>query len=413
VVVSVPRQTGKTTLIHAMSVQRAAVLGSPVFYTAQTGKDARERWSDLVKAANKSPVWRGRTTTTLRGGSECLTFLGHAGVHCFAPTEDCLHGYTPKTVVLDEAFAHNAAKGDMLMGAIDPAQQTILDRQLWIVSTMGTAESTFLHNWIELGLEREPRVALFLWGAPDDHAPFSLEGITGFHPGVGFWLNEKILTAEEVLSKSGKHSRAEYVRAFGNRRTLTSSNLIPVDVWRDLADHQLQPPADTRDITLTYDVSLDGLSSAIVATWKLDDGRVAGKVVQAGPGTSWLTLGVDSLIKAWRPAEVAAADNGPVLDVTAQLGDLGHDVTTVGGNEYAAASGAMLAKISQRRLVHDGGDALEVSATGLVVRPGAVDGVAFSRRHSVGDSSCGIALALGLWVTDRRGQSKPMIYFAS
>jgi hypothetical protein len=245
VVVSVPRQTGKTTLIRAMGVHRAAVLGRHVYYTAQTGKDARARWADLKDSMVVSPVWGDRVHVVLRGGAECVHFhhKDGPGFHCFAPVEKCLHGSTPAVVVLDEAFAHDAAKGEMLMGAITPAQQTILARQLWIVSTMGTAESTFFHDWIERAREGSPRVALFLWGADDPAEPYSLEGIAGYHPGVGFLLNERVLTAADVLGEVEKMTKSEYVRAFGNLRTLTTSNLIPVDVWRELFDPSSHRPA--------------------------------------------------------------------------------------------------------------------------------------------------------------------------
>lgn len=410
----VPRQTGKTTEIRAVGTHSAGVLGRDVFYTAQTGKDARARWLDLVTAVRTSDVWKDKIKVTLRGGSEEVTFFDRAGFHVFAPTPESLHGYTPPKVFIDEAFALSAIGGELLMGAIGPAQVTIRDKQIWIVSTAGTAESVFLHAWIERALGGMARVAIFYWGADDNTDPFTLDGIEHFHPGVGFALNGKVLTAADVLANSERMSRAEYERAFGNRRTMTLANLIPTEVWRSMTATNLAPPADTRQVTLSYDVALDRLSSTIIATWVLTDGRVAGKVVQAGPGTSWLAPAVDQLIRSWHPREVAAADNGPALDITAQLRDIGHDITALGEREYAGASGAFLARVDDRRLVHDGSDVLEVSATGLVTRAGAIDGVALSRRHSIGDSSAAIALAVGLWITERNATGgKPVISFAS
>lgn len=415
--VSVPRQTGKTTLIHAMGVHRAAVLGKNVHYTAQTGKDARARWTDLLKGLRKSDTWQEDRNfyVSLRGGAECVHFHGNTGpgFHAFAPVENCLHGSTPAAVVLDEAFAHSPAKGAMLMGAISPAQQTILAKQVWIVSTAGTAQSTFLHNWIAAGERSDARVALFLWAAPDDRAPYTADGIEAYHPGVGFRLNEVVLTADAVLEEINKNSPAEYVRAFGNRRTLTTENLIPVDVWTALKDEKLTAPPDTRQITLSYEVDADRRSGAIVATWNLPDGRVAGKVVQASAGTSWLATAVDGLVRAWRPADLVAPGHGPVLDVTEQLRDLGHTPTIVGGQDFAAASSALLGRIEDKLLAQDGGAALGASVIGLAGRPDDRGGIVLSRRLSVGDSSPGIALAVGLWITERkRGLSKPVIEFA-
>lgn len=427
VVVTVPRQCGKTTLIHAMHVHTAAVLGQSVYYTAQDGQYARKRWNELVEVLRASPVWTERTSpsqrmrpgmfdVSLRGGSECITFFSGAGIYCFAPVaKKAIHGGTPHKVTLDEAYAHDEPTGRLLMGGIKPAQQTILARQLWIVSTMGTDESTFLHDWIDNAVAGLPRTAVFDWGASDDDAPFTIEGIESFHPGVGFFLNEKVIQAEDVLAEASDPniSRAEYVRAFGNRRTRTEANLIPVDVWRGLGSDHLESPVDTRDITLTYGVSLDGLTSSIVATWSLDLGRVASKVVQAGPGTGWLVSALDQLVTDWRPADLATFGH-TTLDATAQLRDLGHDPIVLDATEFAGATGATLDRIKTRRLVHDRGDALEVSVTGLTTRPGPNGGVVFDIRNSAGDSSVGIALAVGLWVTERNSAGgTPVISFAS
>lgn len=95
VVVSVPRQTGKTTLLRAAGVHRC-LLGRDVFYTAQTGKDARARWMDLVKVLRINAALRDRVKIRLRGGSEHVEFGSGAVFQVFAPTPESLHGYTPQ-----------------------------------------------------------------------------------------------------------------------------------------------------------------------------------------------------------------------------------------------------------------------------------------------------------------------------
>lgn len=411
-----PRQTGKTTLIYALGIYRCHVCGLDVYYAAQTGKDGRKRWKKFYELLRKTSVWARRHWLLRSQGSEAILFHHKEGpgFYIFAPVDDCIHGDTNPLVILDEAFAHDKAKGELLMGAIEPAQQNVKAKQLWIVSTMGTDESVFFHEWIKKGMAGTDRVACFYWGAPDDEAPFSVEGIRAYHPGVGFNLNEVVLEADAILAKSTRMPRSEYIRAFGNRRTLTKDNLVAGDVWVELKGTALAPPPDTRELTLTYDVAFDRRGAAIVATWTTPDGRLAGKVVQTSEGTSWLAPAVAGLARSWRPAAIAAVGHGPVLDVTAQLTDLGHDITVLGERDYAAACSAMLARIEDKRLVHDGGPALASSVVGLAARRGAVDGIAFSRRDSVGDSSAGIALAAGLWITERRSsEGKPALYFAS
>lgn len=411
IVVTVPRQTGKTTLIRAMATHSALVLGRDVFYTAQTGKDARARWMDLVKILRVTKAFAGRFKVALRGGSEHVDF-GGAVFQVFAPGPESLHGYTPPKVIIDEAFAQSQAAGELLMGAIGPAQLTIRDKQVWLVSTMGTADSTFFHDWIDRARDGVPRVALFDWGAGEDDDPYTAEGIAGFHPGVGFELNGKVLEPEDVLGEVEKNTRAEYERAYANRRTITASSVIPVDKWRELAIAGLPAPVDVADLVLSYDVQADRESSTILATWRHGD-RIVGKVVRHEPGTAWLADAVTDLRKRWRPLAVAAVNNGPVLDVTAQLQARGEDVQLLNERDYAAASGAFLSLFRDGVLGHDDDRlVMEPSVTGLVPRGAVADGFAFSRRHSVGDSSAGVAFVAGAWTIRRDDLAgKPVTYF--
>lgn len=413
VIVSVPRQTGKTTLVRAEGVHTCLVCGRDFFYTAQTGKDARERWMDLVKVLRVHPAFRDRIEVGLRGGSEQVRFDDGGAFRVFAPTPESLHGYTPPKVAIDEAFAQTGDRGDLLMGAIGPAQITIIDKQIWIISTMGTAESEWFHDWLTRGSEGMPRVAVFWWGCPDDLDPFSLDDIPKFHPGVGFELNNKILTAQDVLDQADRHSRAEYERAFANRKTMTLAHLIPPDVLRPLGDPPSQLPETFDDVTISYDVARDRKSSTIMANWIGDDGRPSCRVIAAAPGLTWLPDALERISDERQPADIVAVDNGPVLEVTKALTGRGIPVITLAEREFATACGAFLTLVETGQLRHDGSEHFELSVCGLVTRPGAVDGVAFSRRHSVGDASAGIAAAAGLWVATNADEGEVVLDFSA
>jgi len=416
VIVSVPRQSGKTTLLRAVGAKRA-LTGRDVFYTAQTGKDARARWEDLVTAARESPALKDRIKIALRGGSEHVRFPGGGKFQAFAPTPQSLHGYTPPTVMLDEAFAHTAEVGALLMGAIEPAQQTVVDKQLWIVSTAGTAASVFLHDWIDRAMGGMARVALFLWGAADDQDPYDPDDIAAFHPTVGFRINGKLMSAADILAASEKLSAAEYERAYANRRTRTAANLIPPDTFAAIGVPDLAPPSSTSLVTLAYDVDEHQGGAAIVAVW-LDDatGKPAGKVVEFRPGSpSWLVDRVGELVSEWRPAgDPVAIGQGPVLDVTAALRRDGYDVDELTEREFSAASTGFLNALTDRQLVVDEHDEhLAASVTGLTTRASGDGGIAFSRQHSVGLSSAALALVAALHRHRHQATSAaPLVVFA-
>ncbi len=404
IVVSVPRQCGKTTLLRANGVHRC-LCGRDVFYTAQTGKDARARWMDLVKVLRVNEALRDRVTIRLRGGSEQVEFPGGAVFQAFAPTPESLHGYTPPTVLVDEGFAQTAMSGELLMGAIGPAQITVTDKQIWIVSTAGTAESVWFHDWIDLAMEGTPRVAGFIWGARDDQDPYDPADIAAFHPGVGFPLNGRVLEASDVLEQAARNTRAEYERAYANRRTATAALLIPADVWRERTGPDFGPPADPRSTVLAYDVAHDRQSATILAAWAVGD-VVRVKVVRAEPGTRWLAPAVQELREQWRPRDVVAAPSGPAMETTELL----DGVTVFTEREFATASTAFLTAIDDRLIEHDGDPVLHDSVTGLATRS-TLDGVALSRRLSVGDSSPGFAAALASHAVRRAPAAVPFIHF--
>src|SRR5690606_22886813 len=107
-----------TTLLRAVALERG--VSAPrrlIFSTAQTGKDARERWKDMVSAVESSPL--GSKVTVRRGaGAESLILPNGSEVRTFAPVPKALHGYTPHMVALDEVWAFDAAQGEDLDAAI-------------------------------------------------------------------------------------------------------------------------------------------------------------------------------------------------------------------------------------------------------------------------------------------------------
>lgn len=395
VVISVPRQSGKTTLLRAVGVHRCLVCHRDVFYTAQTGKDARARWGDLVKALELSTL-HTRTLVRRAAGTERVIFPGGSVFQTFAPNAESLHGYTPPVVMLDEAFAHDKRIGDLLMGAIGPSQMTILDKQILIVSTRGTAQSEFLNEWLTKAIDGTPRVAVLDWAATDGMDPFAAETIWASHPAVGFKIGGRVLTPQDILDEAGKNSRSEYERAYLNRSTLTSSTTIPAETWRALWAEAPRP--DRRKIVLTYDLTADGKAGAIVATWRYR-GKPHGKVVMSAAGSSWIAGAVVDLADRWGVAEVAAHDRPPVREVTDRVERAGVTVRKVPHGDWPEATQSMLTGIETSAVSHAGDSQLTTAFAGIAVRETG-DGVVFSRRLSVGDSSSAFAFTVGRWVLD-------------
>lgn len=393
VVVSVPRQSGKTTLVRAVGTDRG--ISRPdcgCFYTAQTGKDARERWQDAVKLIKASPLAPLATVRTA-AGSERVVWPNGSTFRCFAPLPTSLHGYTPPLVMLDEAFAYDEQLGDDLMGAIGPAQVTIPHRQLWIVSTAGTARSVFLRRWIDAGLAGDPGVALFLWACPEGVDVYDRSLWPTWHPAMHPLEDGRILvTADALAAEAHRLPRSEFERAYGNRWTRTHSYLIAAESWDALTNPDQRPPVPgTDDVVFGFDVMHDRTSAAVTAAWD-HRGVRQWRVVRTGPGTGWLADARAALEAAgWR--RFAYAADGPAREYAAPA-----DVE-VGGRGYADAWGELLSHIAHRTMAHDGTEQLALAAANVNTRP-TLDTAAPSRRASAGDVTALLAGMVASYALD-------------
>jgi hypothetical protein len=405
VLVTVPRQSGKTTLLGAMQLHRAMTMrGVRCFYTAQTGKDARTRFEDLVNLVATSPL-KAIAKPRWSAGSERITFPNGSSVCLFAPTFDAIHGETPPLVTFDEIWKYDEALGDALVeGAVIPAQMTLSGRrQIWLVSTAGTALSTFMRKWVERGREavrsggrQWPRLAYFEWALADGDDPDDPKAYERFHPACGHTV-----TAEE-LAESAPASRPERLRAMFNVWTEAEDPLFSAEHFGALAVEPLAVPA-LRDLAVTYAVGA-GDCGAVIASWRDLDGRPTSRVLHAAPGTVWMHDFLVDIKRRWRPAVLGADDGGQTRRITDALRrTLGDEaVTTTGGRDFATACMAWLNEVETNAFKHDGSRTLSEGVQHLVLRRSG-DLIVFDRNQSTGSIAGPEASAVGVWLFDHRG----------
>lgn len=406
VVWTVPRQSGKTLGIFAAGIERCTTQSEHgFFYTAQTGKDGRARWNDGVKLVQRSPLKR-MVQVRRSQGNERMVWPHGSELRVFAPTPDSLHGYTPPTVVIDEAFSQSEESGDALMGAIGPAQITLPDRQLWLVSTRGTDESTWFESWVTAGRNGAEGVALLDWGAKDGVDVYDPDELVNFHPALGLERNNGV-TVDAIMQQAEKLSRSEFERAYGNRRGRARSAVIPPGDWRQLGGVQVAP-ADPRQLTLVYAVAADGGSATVAAVWRDGADMPQAKLVRWAPGHDWVADEVAEYAERWRPRGLASPSNAPTRDVTAKLArmrgssrplELLHNVRQLTPAEYAQAWSSLLEQVRTAGFGHDGSPQLADAAACVVDRQTETGRVP-SWKASPGDISPIVSVMVGLWVQD-------------
>lgn len=417
VVVTVPRQSGKSTLVGPVQLDRVIFQkDAHVFYTAQTQKDARKRFDDLVALVQKSPL-RAVAKVRLSSGSERITFPSGSSINLFAPKKDALHGETPPLVTLDEIWALDEATGSAIYDdAIKPAQFTLAgNRQRWQISTAGTAESTYMKRFVTLGRKGAPRVAYFEWSLPDGLDPYDPSSIAAFHPAVGhtatvadvFAIAGRLPdgTIDPALSPEDVMSHASYLRGMCNVWTEQTESIISAEDWGKLAAEMVVP--SRRDVVVSFDVDLDNASASVLAVWRDDADRPQARTIHTAPGTTWLRPFLRHLHDEWRPLAISADDGGPARRVVDELERDGVTISRTSGRDFATAcDGYLTAVLDDKTFTHDGSKTLSNGMAHLAVVDRG-DSRYFSRSRSTGPIAGPLAAAVGMWVYDHADRPMP------
>lgn len=374
VVVSVPRQSGKSYLLRAIMADRIMSYNRhEVVMTAQTGKDAKKRWNQLINSlkADKKPAYFNVRKSQ---GTEYLEYLKRGSkLAPFAPTPKSVHGDSLNLITIDEAWAFDADSGAALEAAIEPTQLTILDSQMWIVSTRGTSKSAYLNTLIERGRQAvdDPtsRLAYFEWSADEslaDADPYG-EATLAFHPAMGHTQTyEKILS----LAKPGvPGALANWRRSILNLDTpLENETIIDLALWDSLAaDQPLEPPPPS-EVSIGVDIALDRSGASIVAAWITSEGDLALSLIMSGPGVDWLAPTVRRLSSVgykW----IGADATGPMATTATDITNDGTALEIIKTKEYALATQLLLDRVRDGRLVHDGATQLRTAWSQAACRP--------------------------------------------
>jgi hypothetical protein len=405
VVLTVQRQAGKSTLVGPMAAHRCLTgVDRKCWYTAQTRIDARDTFMDLVKLLRRSPL-ATRIKVRESNGSESITFPTGSDYRLFAPTDEALHGKANHLVTVDEAWVMSEARGDQLTQSIVPTFATT-GGQLWVLSTMGTADSTWFHGLCDAGrlmvdAGRTDAVAYFEWSIGDDVDPGDLAAVAAAHPANPYRIDDRALAAAYARMKPG-----EFARAFGNRRTTAAERVIPSALWlAGAAAHTVHPGLD-HDVALAFDVGYGETDAAILAAWRDDDGAHV-EVVDARPGVSWLVPRVVELAGRWSPRAVGHDNAGPAVLAADALTRAGVDLTPTNTRQYAVACAGLLAELVAGRLhytPHPALDAAAAAATKRVLGDGAWG---WGRKSSAGSIAAIVAASVALYTFEHAAPPAP------
>lgn len=394
VAVTVPRQSGKTILILMWMLQRALGWGKPqvVVYSAQTGKDAREKLlDDLLPLLEPHSKALGLRRVIRTNGSEKISFANGSRIILLTGMIDAGHGKTVDLAIKDEFFADVDDRRDQ---ALIPAMMTRADAQVLTMSTMGTDDSIPLNRKIDQGRLAASSgttsgLAYFEWSAdahanPDDPATW-----WSCMPALGHTVTEEVVSHARQTLTDG-----EFRRAFLNQLTKSDERVIPQGAWESVCDPRVAPSGS---LVFSVDVNPERTAGAIVAASGGD--LPAAELVEHLASTGWIVGRAKELSDRHRGTWVVDG-SGPAGSLIPDLERAGLTVHPVTSRELIDACGSLYDGVMGRTIRIRRNPKLDEAAAGAAKRT-VGDSWAWTRKRAGADISPLVAVTLALWGATR------------
>jgi len=397
VVVTVPRQSGKTTLVLGWELQRAIGWSQRwgpqrIAYSAQTGNDARKKLiEDQVPILEPHKAALGVKRILKGMGNEAVEFHNASRIGLLASSQDSGHGKTIDLGVKDELFADFDDRRDQ---ALVPAMATRAAAQALTASTMGTVESFALNRVVERGRLAVAEgvrqgIAYFEWSAdpsadPDDPATW-----WSCMPALGITITEAV-----VAHARASLSLPEFRRAFLNiADSMRNDPVISADDWRACLDSKSKV---RQPVALAFDVSPDRGTASIAVAGEAKNGGVHVEVAENRSGYQWTVPRIIEIVKKWSPSLVVCDAAGPAGALLASLEAAGVEVRPVTAREHTQACGAFYDDVKNKTLRHIGQAELDVAVDGAD-RRSVAEAWLWSRKLSSVDITPLVSVTLARW----------------
>lgn len=386
VVVTIPRQSGKTILFLTWQINRCVSRRwrhpQRSAFTAQTGKDARDKWIDeLFPLIRNSAI---RSLVAVKGsrleinegmGNESILFKTGSRIRLLSTSTSSGHSKTLHQAAMDEVW-HDT--DDRREQGLRPAMITIQDAQLLVCSTAGTDESVVLNRKVDAGraavaADVDEGVAYFEWSAPEGWNPDDEDSYLTFMPALcpdppcrcappgEKWRHTITLAALRAERAAMKEIPGQFKRAYGNVKTSVGDDtwqVITEADWTNAAD----PNSQAKDpVVFAINTSWQRTHTCIAAVGEREDHNLHGVIVEHRPHGDWPIPRMVELALKWKPAAIVLDPSGATNTLTEELNKalrradatdhLGSylEATTITAREAAAGWGMLYDALSSKR----------------------------------------------------------------
>lgn len=396
IVLTVPRQSGKTSLILALVLHRALRWGTPqrIAYTAQTGHDARQKLlDDWVPLIERSPFAKLVERVYRANGDEAIIFRNGSRVEVLRNSISAGHGRTLDLAIIDEAFSD---EDDVREQALLPTMATKPEAQLLVVSTAGTDRSLYLKRKVDQGraaieADSDSGIAYFEWSADPEDDPYDPVVWARVMPALGLTIGD-----DAVSHAMQSMTINEFKRSYLNVWSSVSEQMIPAKVWQSCTSAKVAPAGA---LSFSVDVALDRSSASIAVADK--DGNV--ELVENREGVSWVQGRALELYRRWKGA-IVVDGYGPSGSLVEPLRQIQVPVVTYKTSDVVAACALFYDAVLDRQIRAKSDDRLD-KAVNAAMRRAVGQQWLFQRNTATADITPLYAVTFAWHHATHRGNS--------
>lgn len=367
-VIVAPRRSGKTYLERSTITERCSRSRHLAGMSAQTGKEASERWAEVVYTKSDSlqnaPGMAAALHITKGNSNELCEWPNGSRFFPFAPVESAVHGNELDTVWITELWWHDLATKRALQSAYRPMWSVKAGQEV-LESAAGTSRSTWLKSERSAGIEAtfDPlsRTAFFLWGVPgtaEELASLNDDELVGLclkhHPRRDHGLRKDFLLGE--LHDPDGGGRPDFLRAYCSvDADDTQTALVPSVQWRATRAQERIPHSSTGTL-VGVGAACDRRQSAVAVAWARDDGSTVVELIAVEAGQAWVPEYVAAMPAV---AAVSVDPQGVGKRVLEKSESAGHAVVAWPAGDQRAAGQDFLSRLTEtkaQRLWHGGLD---------------------------------------------------------
>lgn len=391
VVLNVPRQNGKGSVIEARQIAGLFLLGeADLVHSAHEYKTCADHFRRITTLIEGCAELDRRVAKVRRGsGEQAVELKSGARLRFVARSAGSGRGFTGDSIYLDEAYALTF---DMMaaMKFTQSASRTG-NRQAWYTSSQAMPTSDVLHSVRRRAMNGDsPRMFFAEWGADADCDIRDRDVWYATNPTLGLRIDEETV-AEELAGFADRPELFARERLGIPDGEDGAAGVVPIELWNSL----VAPYEMAGSARLALDVSADLRWSSIAAVQDDAEGIAHLEVIDRREGTEWLAGRAIELCRRFQ-VPISVPMNGPAVAQVPLLRAGGVDVVEVGATDVMRAAAGFVDACANKRLRHLGSESMRNAITGAAVKT-VGDLTQWGRATSTSDITplvaCSIALA--------------------